>query len=82
MAKTVLNVKIEEQTKKQAQLIAKELGMSLSGVVNALVSQFVRTKSLSLELDEQSKRRVVYATGKNYKDAKVSSEETSAEWLV
>ncbi|NBD74106.1 hypothetical protein GVX82_03650 [Patescibacteria group bacterium] len=46
--KTQINLKIDESIKKNAQKRAKELGLSLSAVVNATLSQFARTGELEL----------------------------------
>lgn len=44
---TVLNVKIEEKLKKEAQETAKALGLPLSTVVAAGLRDFVRTQSIT-----------------------------------
>ncbi len=46
--KTQLNLKVDPQVKKRAQKRAKELGLSLSSVVNATLIQFARTGELEL----------------------------------
>lgn len=46
--KTQVNLKIDEAVKTKAQARAKELGLSLSAVVNATLSQFARTGELEL----------------------------------
>lgn len=48
MNTAVITIKTDSQTKLQAQQLAEELGISLSGVVNALVKHFIRTRSLIL----------------------------------
>jgi len=58
--RTVINIKTEKEIKKDAQRIAKNLGLSLSAVVNAYLKQFVRNKEvhfsitpkMSLELED------------------------------
>jgi len=52
MNTTSLHVKIELTIKREAQKTAAELGLSLSGVVKALLRQFIRTKRLSVDLPE------------------------------
>ena len=44
--KEQVNLKIDSTIKKNAQKRAKELGLSLSSVVNATLSQFARTGEL------------------------------------
>ena len=48
--KTQVNLKIDSSVKKNAQKRAKELGLSLSSVVNATLSQFARTGELQLSV--------------------------------
>jgi len=49
--KTQVNLKIDSNIKKLAQKRAKELGLSLSSVVNATLGQFARTGELHLSSD-------------------------------
>lgn len=46
MAKTILNVKTDKDVKERAQVVAKELGLPLSTVVNAFLKQFIREKEV------------------------------------
>ncbi len=48
--KTQINLKIDATVKKNAQKRAKELGLSLSAVMNATLSQFARTGELELSV--------------------------------
>ena len=48
--KTQVNLKIDSNIKKNAQKRAQELGLSLSSVVNATLSQFARTGELQLSV--------------------------------
>ena len=43
---SIINVKVDGAVKKKAQVVAKELGLNLSGVVNAYLRQFIRSGSL------------------------------------
>jgi DNA-damage-inducible protein J len=52
MNTTYLHIKIEPVLKKQAQETADELGLSLSTVMKVLLKQFIRTKRLSIGIDE------------------------------
>ncbi len=44
--KTVINIKTEKELKKDAQKLAKNLGFSLSAVINAYLRQFVRSREV------------------------------------
>lgn len=46
--KTQVNLKIDPRVKKDAQKMAKELGLSLSSVVNVTLKQFARTGELEI----------------------------------
>ncbi|TSC61636.1 MAG: Uncharacterized protein G01um101448_625 [Parcubacteria group bacterium Gr01-1014_48] len=46
--KTQVNIKIDEAVKRAAQRQAHKLGLSLSSVVNATLSQFARTGELTV----------------------------------
>ena len=46
MNTTVINIKTDRKIKQQAQKVAENLGLSLSGVINAYLRQFVRTKTV------------------------------------
>lgn len=48
--KTQVNLKIDTQVKDKAQKTAKQLGLSLSSVVNASLSQFARTGELNVSI--------------------------------
>lgn len=47
--KTVLNVRTDTAIKRAAQKAAKELGISLSTVVNASLREFIRNPRIELE---------------------------------
>lgn len=44
--RTVINIKTEKEVKLHAQKLAKEMGFSLSAVINAYLRQFVRNKEV------------------------------------
>ncbi len=48
----VINIKTDAKVKKEAQKIAADLGLSLSGVINGYLKQFIRTKTVLFTLDE------------------------------
>ena len=49
---TVINIKTDSKVKKEAQKVAADLGLSLSGVINGFLKQFIRTKTVIFTLDE------------------------------
>ena len=44
--KSVINIKTEKEIKENAQKIAKDIGLSLSDVVNASLRNFIRTREV------------------------------------
>lgn len=46
MNNTVINVKTEKEVKESAKRVAKDLGLSLSAVINAYLRQFVRNRAV------------------------------------
>lgn len=47
MKTAVLNIKIDPKVKNEAQKVADELGFTLSAIINALLKDLVRNKSIS-----------------------------------
>ena len=86
MSKTLISIKTDTKVKKEAQKIAKELGIPLSTVVNAYLKEFVRERSVRLSLDPQLRPEVEKALreadedfkkGKNISPVFASSKEIS-----
>ncbi|MEK7648754.1 MAG: hypothetical protein AAB400_02415 [Patescibacteria group bacterium] len=46
MQKILINIKTEKEVKRNAQTLAKELGLSLSDVINAALRNFIRTREV------------------------------------
>ena len=87
--KTVLNVKTDVEVKKQAQALAKHLGIPLSTVVNAYLKEFVHTGEFTLRREPRLKpevaKRIYKAieeskSGKNLSPA-FSTVEDAMQWL-
>ena len=51
--RTVINVKTEKEVKINAQKLAKEMGFSLSAVINAHLRQFIRNKEIYFSVSPQ-----------------------------
>jgi DNA-damage-inducible protein J len=52
MNQTVVTIKLDTKTKKEAQKVAKDLGLSLSSVVKMKLKEFIRNKSIEARLPE------------------------------
>ncbi|MBL7141873.1 type II toxin-antitoxin system RelB/DinJ family antitoxin [Patescibacteria group bacterium] len=48
--RVVINIKTEKEVKARAQKLAKEIGLSLSAVINAYLKQFVRNKEVHFSI--------------------------------
>jgi addiction module RelB/DinJ family antitoxin len=60
MSSAVINIKTEQATKQEAQKIASDLGLSLSGVINGFLKQFVRDKAILFTLNENRVLEEIY----------------------
>ncbi|HAZ28668.1 MAG TPA: hypothetical protein DCY48_02735 [Candidatus Magasanikbacteria bacterium] len=80
MKQAVITVKIEPEVKKKAQKVAKQLGLSLSGVVNIYLHQFIDTKSILFskrELEELEEDREMLQS----KELKRRAKEVRDGWI-
>ena len=51
MNSTVINIKTDIKVKKEAQKIAADLGLSLSGAINGFLKQLIRDKAIVFTLN-------------------------------
>ncbi|PIP73370.1 MAG: hypothetical protein COW88_02005 [Candidatus Lloydbacteria bacterium CG22_combo_CG10-13_8_21_14_all_47_15] len=65
--KTMINIKTDRDIKERAQEIAKEIGLSLSAVVNAYLKEFVRERAVRFSVEPEVRSEV----GKLLKQARV-----------
>lgn len=70
MSYTVVTTKIDPKTKKEAMKTASDLGLSLSAVVKALLKQFIRTKQLSIGINEDPNQYLINSFKKSNQDIK------------
>lgn len=83
--KTQVNLKIDSRVKEQAQKRAEELGLSLSSIVNATLSQFARTGELELSVAPRittSLEELVVEARKEYLSGKTSGPFNTADELM
>ena len=86
---TVLNVKIDEKLKKEAQKVAKTIGLPISTVVAASLREFVRTRSITISDEPRLRPEVekeLLRLSKNAREGKDLSPvfdnlEDSFKWL-
>lgn len=51
MSKTMISVKVDEDAKQKAQAVAKQMGLSLSALINSHLHQVARERRLVIDLD-------------------------------
>ena len=67
---SVITVKTPSQVKEQAQEVARELGFSLSSLVNAYLRQLVKTKTVHFSLPEEPTQYLLDSLNKSKEDIK------------
>ena len=70
MNTAIINIKVNPKVKTQAQQVVEELGLSLSGVINAFLKQLVRTKSVSFTVSEEPTTHMLQALKESEEDVK------------
>lgn len=53
MNTAVINIKVQPDIKKRAQIVASELGFSLSSLINAYLKQLVKTKTITFSTSSE-----------------------------
>ena len=88
MNTAVINIKTNPTTKKEAQKVAEELGLSLSGIINGFLKHLVRTKSVAFSVSEEPTQYLLDSlkeSEQNIKDGWVSpafdNAEDALKWL-
>lgn len=82
MQRTVLNVKVNPQTKEKAKAVAEDMGFSLSALVNAFLTELVKTKRVEFHVDEVPTpfvQKILKQAQKNRKQGKASPVFDNAE---
>ena len=83
--KAQVNLKLDNDVKRQAQKRAGELGLSLSSVVNATLKQFARTGELKLSSTPRMTpylEALVLEAKKEYAKGKTSGPYDNARYLM
>jgi len=66
--KTMINIKADSEIKENAQKLALELGLPLSGVINAFLRDFVRSRSISFSVTPKMSGALEIILGKIERD--------------
>ena len=70
MNTAVVNVKVNPQVKKEAQKVAQDLGISLSGIINGFLKHLVRTRSIHFSLNEEPSEYLIDSLKESRQDIK------------
>lgn len=76
MNTTAIYIKTTEETKEKAQKVAKDLGLSLSVVINRYLKQFIKSKTVTFKASDEIPNKKTIAILKhaeeNYKKGNTS----------
>ena len=76
MNTAVINIKTQPEVKAQAQKIARQIGVSLSSLINAYLKQFIKTKTATFtandEIPNKHTRAILKRAEENYKKGNTS----------
>ena len=53
---TTINFKTDQKIKKEAQIIAKKMGISLNAVLNMYLNQFVRDQFINVSINQKKNK--------------------------
>jgi addiction module RelB/DinJ family antitoxin len=67
---TTIHIKTDAQTRDSAKKVAEEFGFTLTSLVNAMLKQVARTRSLTLSLDETPNQATIEALEQSEADVK------------
>lgn len=70
MSTAVINIRVRADVKKQAQRVARELGMSLSAIMNGFLKNLVKTKTIIFSASEEPTKYLLKALKESKKDIK------------
>lgn len=70
MNSAVINIKTDPQVKKQAQEVAKELGLNLSIVINGFLKHLIKTKTVEFSAKEEPSEYMIKALKESEEDIK------------
>ncbi len=68
MNTAVINIKTQPEVKLKAQEIARQIGVSLSALINAYLKKLIRTKKVEFDLKEEPSPYLVKMLKKAEKD--------------
>lgn len=86
MNTAVINIKVQPDIKKKAQIVASELGFSLSSLINAYLRQLIKTKTITFSASSEEPTeyllQALRESKEDIKTGKVSPSFTNADDAV
>ena len=70
MNTAVINIKTEPQVKKKAQVVAEEMGISLSSLINGFLRHLIKTKTVTFTAREEPSPWLIQALKESKEDIK------------
>lgn len=70
MSTAVINIKVNKDLKYEAQILAEELGLSLSALINICLKKIVRTRVIELNAAEKPSDYMIKALKESKEDIK------------
>ena len=70
MSYTVINLKIDPKTKREAQLVAQEIGVPLSTLLKSYIKHLVRTNNVTFDVSEEPSEYLIRSLEEAEKDRK------------
>ncbi len=70
MNSTTIHIKTDVKTRNEAKKVAEDFGFTLTSLVNALLKQITRTKSLNLNLEEIPNQKTIKMLKESEEDVK------------
>jgi len=70
MNTAVINIKTEPQVKKQAQVVAEKMGISLSSLINGFLRHLIKTKTVTFTAREDPSPWLIQALKESREDIK------------
>jgi len=76
MDTTVINIRTQTRVKEQLQRLAEDLGLTVSGLINGLIKQVIRTKKVEFSVEEEIPSpyliKALKESAEDYKKGRVS----------
>ncbi len=80
MQTAVINIRVEPETKRKAQRITKDLGLTLSGVIEGFLKHLIRSKTVFFSLKEEPTEYMINALKESERDVEAGRITSFKTW--